>query len=190
MPNTATPPNPRDTGFALIRMTAQGEAARRAQGGGGPPPADAEMYGALTGALEAWRAAGSLREDALLLTEWLATEWCAYRLQQLGQDHDRFDQWLRDFGDQVSQQQRHAHPAGPTAIEIASVVATPHADTSSADDVIRLSAAYLGYLRPGHELQDASEIALSFALWAGDALSALMHYDAERINSYIAARTA
>ncbi|MGW1291201.1 hypothetical protein ACWD4N_48715 [Streptomyces sp. NPDC002586] len=80
-----------------------------------------------------------------------------------------------------------AHPASPTAIEITSVVAA-RSQTTTADHLTRLAAAYLGYLRPGHELQDARQIALAFALWAGDALAALMHHDTERINGYTAAR--
>ncbi|MFM9452520.1 hypothetical protein [Streptomyces europaeiscabiei] len=186
MPDATTRPEPRATAFLLIRMTARGEAAHRAQGEQGSPPADFEMYRALTAALQAWHTAGTLREDSLLLTEWLATEWCGYRLQQLGQDQDRVGRWLRDFGDQVCAQQRHAHPAGPTAMEITSVIA---AQTTAADHLTRLAVAYLGYLRPGHEVQDAREIALTFALWAGEALSALMHHDAERISGYTAART-
>ncbi|MDX3695046.1 hypothetical protein PV726_32850 [Streptomyces europaeiscabiei] len=188
MPDATTRPEPRGTAFLLIRMTARGEAAHRAQGEQASPPADFEMYRALTAALQAWHTAGTLREDSLLLTEWLATEWCGYRLQQLGQDQDRFDHWLRDFGDQVCAQQRHAHPAGPTAMEITSVIAA-RSQTTAADHLTRLAVAYLGYLRPGHEVQDAREIALTFALWAGEALSALMHHDTERISGYTAART-
>ncbi|MEV5177790.1 hypothetical protein AB0L10_43865 [Streptomyces flaveolus] len=49
--------------------------------------------------------------------------------QRFGQDRDKFGRWLLDFGDQVARTQQHAHPAGPTTIELLSVVAddlTPH----------------------------------------------------------------
>lgn len=188
MPDATTPPDPRGTAFALIRMTAHSKAAHRAEDEHGSPPGDFEMDRALTAALQAWHAAGTLREDSLLLTEWLATEWYAYRLTQLGRNREQFDRWLREFGDQVCAQQHHAHPAGPTAMEITSVIAA-RSQTTTADHLTRLAVAYLGYLRPGHEVQDAREIALTFALWAGDALSALMHHDTERITNYTAART-
>ncbi|MEU6350138.1 hypothetical protein ABZ896_12505 [Streptomyces sp. NPDC047072] len=147
------------------------------------------MYGVLTAALESWRAVGTLREDSLILIEWLATEWCGYRLQQVRQDRGRFERWLRDFGDQVCQQQRHAHPAGPTAMEIVTVVAAPRAGVSAADHAARLAVPYLGYLRPEHELEDAREMALSFVLWAGASLSELMDHDATRISNYTNARS-
>lgn len=81
------------------------------------------MCNDLTSVLENWRAAGTLREDSLLLAEWLAVELCGYLYGQLDQDRGQFDRWLREFGDQVCRSQMHAHPAGPTAVEIMSVVA-------------------------------------------------------------------
>ncbi|MCL3999044.1 hypothetical protein [Streptomyces lavenduligriseus] len=165
-------------------MTAQGQAAHHAAGGEGPPPADMEMYGALTAALETWRDVGSLRPQALVLIEWLATEHAGYRAQILGPDQDGFDSWLRAFGDEVSLAQRHPHPAGPTCVELLTVVASAPLGERAA----RLAVPFLAYLRPGSELEDAREIALSFALWAGQDLAALMQYDAERIAGYTRAR--
>ncbi|MGQ4404400.1 hypothetical protein ACN6K4_006024 [Streptomyces hayashii] len=188
MSETTTRSEPRGVAFALIRMTAQGEAAHHTAGGEGPPPADREMYGALTGALETWQSLGALRPDALLLIEWLATEWAGYRRQLLGQDQDRFDSWLGEFGDEVSLSQRHAHPAGPTCVELLTVAARAQSGDSPGERAARLATPFLAYLRPDSELEDAREIALSFALWAGQDLSALMQHDAERIAGYTQAR--
>ncbi|MEU5958283.1 hypothetical protein [Streptomyces sp. NPDC047525] len=188
MSETTTRSEPRGVAFVLIRMTAQGEAAHRAAGGEGLPPADREMYGALTAALETWQGLGTLRPSALLLIEWLATEWAGYRSQLLGQDQDRFDSWLGEFGDEVSLSQRHAHPAGPTCLELLTVAASAQSSDSPKEHAARLAIPFLGYLRPDSELEDAREIALSFALWAGQDLSALMQHDAERIVGYTEAR--
>ncbi|GAA1213392.1 hypothetical protein [Streptomyces rhizosphaericus] len=188
MPDTITRPDPRETAFALIEMTARNEAAHHDRTDGSPTPPD-KLYPALTAALETWHAAGTLRVDSMLLVEWLATEWCAYRLQQLGQNRTEFDAWLCEFGDQVSLAQRHAHPAGPTCVEITSVVATRSPRTAPAEHAVRLAAPYLAYLRPDFQLEDAREVALTFALWAGQSLSALMHYDVERITGYMLSRS-
>lgn len=188
MPDAITRPDPRDTAFALIEMTARDEAVHHDRTDGSPPPPD-ELYPALTAALETWHAEGTLRVDSMLLVEWLATEWCAYRLQQLGQDQADFDAWLREFGDQVSLAQRHAHPAGPTCVEIMSVVATRSPSTAAAEHAARLAAPYLAYLRPDSQLEDAREVALSFALWAGQSLSGLMHHDVDRITGYTQSRS-
>lgn len=117
---------------------------------------------------------------------------CAYLLQQLG-DHRRLERWLRDFGDQVCQIQQHAHPAGPTAIEILSAVAHDAAAHPAHEGAgyIRLTqivAPYRNYLRAGHEVEDARELALTFTLWAGTQLAEVMHHDAGRITRYLNAR--
>ncbi|MFH8350301.1 hypothetical protein [Streptomyces sp. NPDC018045] len=65
---------------------------------------------------------GTLRKASLLLTEQPAVDLVAYLFQQLG-DRARMERWLRGFGDEVCQAQQHNRPAGPTAIEILSVVA-------------------------------------------------------------------
>lgn len=189
MSDATTRPSPRATSVSLIRTTALAEAAHRSQGEEGLPPADFKMYRALTATLEAWQSADTLREDSLILVEWLATEWCGYRLQQLGQDQSRLEHWLREFGDQACQQQRHAHSAGPTAMEVMTIVAAPRAGISAADHANRLAIPYLGYLRREHELEDARELALAFALWAGGSLSELMLHDATRIRNYTDARS-
>ncbi|MCC9707373.1 hypothetical protein E4N62_20060 [Streptomyces sp. MNU76] len=191
MPETTIRPEPRDTAFSLIRATALDVAAHH--DGEGQPLANWEMYNSLTAALKCWHAADCLREDSLLLTEWLACELIAYVYQQLGQDRDRLDNWLRDHGDQVSQAQQHAHPAGPTTVEIMSVVAEDFAarpaGPGSQARLLRIAAPYLLYLREGQEVEDAREVALTLALWAGQQLAVLMGHDGERIKSYTDTRT-
>ncbi|MGK4586108.1 hypothetical protein [Kitasatospora sp. HPMI-4] len=191
MPETTAETTRRTTAFQLIRTTATAEAVHHRRGGDGMPPANWEMYRALTAALETWHATGTLAEDSLLLTEWLATEMIAYVLQHQG-DQERLDRWLRDEGDRVCQGQKHPHPAGPTAVEIMSVIAadaTARPDQpAGADQLARIAVPYLRYLREGSEVEDAREVALTFALWAGAHLSALMGHDAERIASYTAER--
>lgn len=189
MSDTTAQFRPRRTAFTLLRMTAQGEAAHHGAGGEGAPPADMEMYGALTAALETWRDAGRLRPQALVLIEWLATEHAGYRTQLLGGDQDRFDSWLRAFGDEVSLTQRHPHPAGPTCVELLTVIASGPPGERPEERAARLAVPFLAYLRPGSELEDTREIALSFALWAGQDLAALMQYDSQRIVGYTQART-
>ncbi|MFF4607798.1 hypothetical protein ACFY12_34295 [Streptomyces sp. NPDC001339] len=192
MPETTTRPEPRTTALSLIRTTALDEVARREHSGDAPPPANWEMYNGLTATLGNWHAADTLREDSLLLTEWLAVEFCGYLFQQLNQDRARLDRWLRDFGDQVCQSQQHEHPAGPTAMEIMSVVAgdvAAHPEgPAGAERLAGIGLSYLWYLREDHEVEDAREMALTFALWAGQQLAALMHHDAERIRSCMDAR--
>ncbi|MEW2290950.1 hypothetical protein [Streptomyces sp. NPDC047841] len=115
--------------------------------------------------------------------------------RRFGRDPDRFGRWLCDVGDQVARTQQHAHPAGPTAIEILSVVAddlSPRPDGTAGmerERLLRLAVPYLGYLRPGHDVEDAREIALTFTLWAGPQLAALLYHDYQRINAYTSART-
>jgi hypothetical protein len=106
---TTLRPEPRTTALSLIRTTALDHAARHDHDGEEPAPPNWDMCTALTAALEHWRAAGTLTEGALLLTEWLAVELGSYLFQQLGQDKARFEQWLLDFGDQVCQSQPHGH---------------------------------------------------------------------------------
>ena len=192
MTETAAPPTPRTTALTLIRTTALDEAARHGQGQDGPA-ANWDMYHGLTATLEKWRAAGTLREDSLLLTEWLAVELCASIFQQFNRDRNRLDHWMRDFGDQVCRSQQHEHPTGPTAMEIMSVVADELAarpdGPAESKRLLRIGVPYLRYLRKDHEMEDAREMALTFALWAGPQLAALMHDDVERISSYLDARS-
>ncbi|CAL9279181.1 hypothetical protein ABZ568_25900 [Streptomyces olindensis] len=191
MPETAIRPEPRGTAFSLIRATALDLAAHR--DGEGQPPANWEMYDSLTAALKCWHAADCLREDSLLLTEWLACELIAYLYQQLGQDRDRLEAWLRDHGDQVSQAQQHAHPAGPTTVEIMSVVAEDFAarpaGPGSQTRLLRIAAPYLLYLREGQEVEDAREVALPLALWAGQQLGGADGPRRRRIKSCTDTRT-
>ena len=44
---------------------------------------------------------------------------------------------------------------------------------------------YLHYVRQDHAVEDAREIALTFALWAGPQLAELMRHDVVRINAYL-----
>ncbi|MES9512235.1 hypothetical protein ABWJ92_38730 [Streptomyces sp. NPDC000609] len=175
--------------LGLIRTTALDEAARHAPGAGGPPPANWEMHRGLTDALESWQEDGRLREESVLLAEWLAVELSAYVAAQVG-DRTRMESWLRRFGTQVRRAQRHAHPAGPTAVEILSVVAADRDAQGPAgpERLARVAVPYLMYLRDGRRLEDAREIALTLALWAGSQLAALMHHDPDRITSYLDAR--
>lgn len=141
MTETTIRPEPRATALSVIRATALDHVAPRDREDE-PSPPNRQMYDSLTSALESWRTAGTLREDSLLLSEWLAVELCGYLFERLGQDSGRFDRWLRDFGDEVCQSQTHPHPAGPTAVEIMSVVADglghvlrqPHRDGAAGPD--------------------------------------------------------
>ncbi|MEU6462233.1 hypothetical protein [Streptomyces sp. NPDC046976] len=150
------------------------------------------MHRSLTDSLESWQADGTLHENSLRLTEWLAVDLTAYLLQQLG-NRARVEQWLRDFGDQVSRAQQHDHPAGPTAIVILSLIAAAELgaqprETVGAERLAQIAVPYLRYLRDGHEVEDAREVALTFALWAGAQLAGLLQHDAERIAVYLTAR--
>ncbi|MEU5632265.1 hypothetical protein ACH47C_24160 [Streptomyces rishiriensis] len=182
---------PRTTAFSLIRTAALDHATRRDHREDEPPPPNREMYTDLTSVLQNWHAAHTLREDSLLLAEWLAVELCGYLYGQLNQDRDQLDQWLREFGDQVCHSQMHAHPAGPTAVEIMSVVAdelATRADGPAGQRLVRIGVPYLRYVRQGHAVEDAREIALTFALWAGPQLAELMRHDVARINGYLDSR--
>lgn len=193
MTETTLRPEPRTTALSLIRTTALDHVARHDHSGHEPPPPNWEMYNNLTSALECWHAAGTLREDSLLLAEWLAVELSSCLFQQLGQDKARLDQWLLEFGDQVCQSQTHKHPAGPTAMEIMSIITdelTPPPDgPTAAERLVRIGLPYLHYVRQDHGLEDAREIGLTFALWAGAQLAGLMHDDVVRINAYLDSRT-
>lgn len=154
MSETAMRSEPRDVAFALLRMTAQGEAAHHTGGGEGLPPADMEMYRVLMAALETWQGLGTLRPHDLMLIEWLATEWAGYRTQILSQNRGRFDSWLCQFGDEVSLSQRHPHPAGPTCVELLTVVASAQSEDRPKERAARLAVPFLATLRPDAELED------------------------------------
>lgn len=189
-PGTSDRLTPGAFALSLIRTTAL-DAARHTRGADGPPPANWELHRELTERLEGWREDGTLRETSLLLVEWLATELCAYVARQLG-DRSRVERWLRDFGDQVCRVQRHAHPAGPTAMAILSVVAEDLGprpqDPDGTERLVRIGSLYLRYLREGHQVEDAREMALTLALWAGSQLAGLMLRDPARIGAYLDAR--
>ncbi|MER6540485.1 hypothetical protein ABT215_43425 [Streptomyces sp900105755] len=70
------------------------------------------------------------------------------------------------------------------ADELATRSATP-----AGQRLVRIGVPYLHYVRQDHGVEDAREIALTFALWAGDQLAALMHHDVARIHAYMDART-
>ncbi|MEV7282892.1 hypothetical protein [Streptomyces sp. NPDC093111] len=187
---TVVRPEPRAVALSLVRVNALDHAASSSPAHG-PAEPNWEMHRRLTRVLERWQADGTLREDALLLTEWLAVDLVAGLSEQF-RDPARMERWLLDFGDQVSQGQQHAHPAGPTAIEILSVVAEEAtarpSGTAGEERLARIGAPFLLYLRDGHELQDAREVVLTFALWAGSQLAGLMRNDAGRITAYLDAR--
>ncbi|MET9018322.1 hypothetical protein ABZX74_47255 [Streptomyces olivaceoviridis] len=131
--------------------------------------------------------------DSLRLTEHLAVELCAYLFQRFGSNADRLRDWLLDFGDQVARTQQHAHPAGPTAIEILSAVADDFTPPPGRDrrggragTAHPPRRALPGILRPDHEAEDAREITLT--LWAGPQLAALLDHDYKQINAYTSAR--
>ena len=182
---------PRSAAFSMIRTVSLDEAAHRGRGEQGSPPPNWAMYEELTASLEGWEKDGALRENSLRLVEWLAVELACYLSLQLGRDQERVEQWLREFGDQVCRAQQHPHPAGPSAIEILSVVVEVDAraqDSAGAERLVRIGGPFLSYLRAGHELDDAREMALSLGLWAGDHLAQLLGYEAGRIASYLGAR--
>ncbi|MEU9033391.1 hypothetical protein AB0D45_00475 [Streptomyces sp. NPDC048352] len=171
--------SPSKVAFSLIKATALDEAGHHGEG-----PPNWGMHRTLTAAVEGWEAEGTLIENSLLLVEWLAVELSAYLLTQLG-DEEKVTRWLRDFGDQGCQTQQHSHPAGPTAIEILSVV-TADLD-SQLGPAVRLASIggpYLAYLRDGREVDDARELALTLGSWAGSCVAQLMRGDSARIAEY------
>ncbi|MFC3985194.1 hypothetical protein [Streptosporangium jomthongense] len=137
-------------------------------------------YNDLTAVLHEWQDASALPQQSFLLVEWLAVELHAYLRIQYG---DQVERYLIDFGDQVAQAQQHDHPAGPTAIAILS-----EAGADDAECRTRMARPYAAYLRDGHQVEDAREVVLTFALWAGATLAELMRYDDQRITSYVEAR--
>ncbi|KQV13476.1 MULTISPECIES: hypothetical protein [unclassified Kitasatospora] len=150
------------------------------------------MYQGLIATLETWHAAGTLPEDSLLLTESLATELVAYLRQHL--DQQQFNRWLLDQGDLVCHAQKHPHPAGPTAMEILSIIATDDVQArpdrrAGAERLLRIAVPHLNYLRPGSKVEDAREVALTLAMWAGQRLAELMAHETGRISGYTADRT-
>ncbi|MER6687367.1 hypothetical protein [Streptomyces olivaceoviridis] len=155
MTETTDHPTPRAPALALTTTAALDEAARNDPAADSPPPANRELYDCLTAVLETWHAGGTLKGDSLRLTEHLAVELCAYLFQRFGSDADRLRDWLLDFGDQVARTQQHAHPAGPTAIEILSAVAddfTPRPDGTAGgaerERLTHLTVPCLGYSAP------------------------------------------
>lgn len=188
----AYPATPRAVAYSLVGTCALDETARQTAEGDSPPP-NWEMYRSLTAALESWHKGGTLRQNSLVLTEWLAVDLAAYLYQQIG-DRVGLQQWLLEFGDQVCRAQQHDHPAGPIAVEILSAVAddvdVPASKAVGDQRLARIGVPYLLYLRGDHEVEDAREMALTFALWAGAHLAELMHYEAERITAYLNARDA
>ncbi|WP_316782820.1 hypothetical protein [Streptomyces sasae] len=181
--------SPRAAAFALVGAVASHAATHHNRGQGGQPPADWEMYRALTAALEAWHAEGTLREDALTMTEWVTTELCGYVLGRFDGNQDQFEQWLLEHGDRVARSQTHKHPAGPTAVEIMSVVSRA-GRLDTAEKVALIALPFLLYLREGHEVEDAREVALTLGMWAGEYLATTLEYDVDRITAYTAARAA
>lgn len=79
------------------------------------------------------------------------------------------ERWLRDFDDEVYRRPRPQDSAGT-------------------ERLVRIGALYLRYLRDGHQVEDAREMALTLALWAGSQLAALMLDVPERIGAYLNAR--
>ncbi|WP_405191610.1 hypothetical protein OG473_38380 [Streptomyces anulatus] len=184
---------PRAAAADLIRTTALDEAAYRAGDGRNAPPANWDMFNRLTAALTAWQEDGELRPKGLLLIEWLAVEMTGYSMTMLGDK--KVESWLVEFGDEVCRKQRHAHPAGPTAIDILSIVLESEGrsvrpDAAGDDRLQRIGVPYAGYLRDGRTLEDVRELVLTLGLWAGSRLTSLMHADAGRITGYLDARDA
>ncbi|MEU1423381.1 hypothetical protein [Kitasatospora sp. NPDC005751] len=133
-----------------------------------------------------------MREDALLLAEWLAAEQCSYLAQVCALDWTRVHQWLLEQRDPVHQAQRHEHPAGPTALDILVVLAdslqTGPDGSGMVERSVRLVPPFLGYLRTGREVEDARELTLTLLLWAGERLAEMMRYEADRISGYLGER--
>ncbi|MFE5730210.1 hypothetical protein ACFQ7A_04760 [Streptomyces sp. NPDC056528] len=181
--------------LSLIRTNALDEAAHHAAHDGardrGQAPGNWSMYQDLTKTLETWKAAGTLREDGLLTIERLLVDLVVYRFQALGEDKGKLDRWMSDFGDQVCRSQRHAHPAGPTAVTLMSVVTEDVGPGRWQNDGVRvaqLAVPYQGYVRPDQELEDTRELILTLGLWAGQFLASLMHYERDRITGYLDSR--
>ncbi|WP_018569641.1 hypothetical protein [Streptomyces sp. PsTaAH-124] len=191
MSETTVEPRPGVVALSLIRTIALDEAAHSAAGSREQAPPNWSVYRDLTERLETWKAAGTLRENGLLTVEWLAVDLIAYRFQALGENKGKLDQWLNDFGDQVCRSQRHAHPAGPTAMTLLSVVAEDVGPGLRGNDAVRvaqLAVPYQGYVRPDQEVEDTRELALTLGLWAGPLLASLMHYESDRITGYLDSR--
>ncbi|MFJ2780210.1 hypothetical protein [Kitasatospora sp. NPDC087315] len=185
---------PHTAAVRLVRANALDQVSHHHRGGTDLPPANWTMYRELTAALESWQAAGTLPEDSLALTEWLAVELTAYILLQLDQDHARLHRWLLDHGEGVRQAQQHQHPAGPTTVEILSAVAADAAARSdqpaAAERLVRIAVPYLSYLRPGREVEDAREVALTLGQWAGANLAGLTVFGGDRVHAYLNHRAA
>ncbi|WP_405194466.1 hypothetical protein [Streptomyces anulatus] len=178
---------PRAVAMDLIRTTALDGAAYRARGGQDAPSANWGMLDRLTAALTAWQEESALREKALLLIEWLAVEMAGYTVSMLG---DEAGSWLAEFGDEVRREQRHDHPAGPTAIEILTIILDSEGQEARQGPfgdgrLQRIGVPYVRYLRVGRSLEDVRELALTLALWAGGQLTSLMGDDAERVTGYL-----
>ncbi|MFI5985156.1 hypothetical protein ACIBEA_30345 [Streptomyces sp. NPDC051555] len=188
MSKTSTRPEPAVVAFELLEAATLDEANRA---GGAELPPNWGMYRAPTAALEHWHEGGSLRGDSLLLVEHLAVELTGCRYQQLG-DRAAVQQWLVAFGDDVARAQQHAHPAGPTAVDILGHIVGEGLAGRGGDGarLARIGAPYLLYVRDDHEIEDAREMALTFGLWAAGELAQLLHDDPARITAYLTARGA
>lgn len=183
---------PRAVAADLIRTTALDEAACRAEGGQNKPKANWLMFDRVTAALTAWQEEDALYRKGLVLIEWLAVELAGYSVSMLG---DEAKSWLKEFGDEVRREQRHAHPAGPTAIDILSIVLDSEdregrPGAAGDERLQRIDVPYGRYLRAEHTLEDVREVALTLALWTGSRLTSLMHDDAVRITGYLDERDA
>ncbi|WP_143665706.1 hypothetical protein [Streptomyces sp. st115] len=183
---------PRAVAADLIRTTALDEAACRAEGGQNKPKANWLLFDRVTAALTAWQEEDALHRKGLLLSEWLAVEMAGYSTSMLG---DEVKGWLQEFGDEVRREQRHAHPAGPTAIDILSIVLDSEdregrPGAAGDERLQRIVVPYARYLRAGHTLEDVREVVLTLALWAGSRLASLMRNDAARVTGYLDRRDA
>ncbi|MEU2453855.1 hypothetical protein ABZ605_27730 [Streptomyces sp. NPDC012765] len=140
-------------------------------------PPNWDLYHELTDHLKRWQEDGTLVENAALLVEWLAVEVSAATVA-LHRSWERAEMWLVGYGDEVCRAQQHEHPAGPTAVAIISSTLTARdAATTEPAGLLRVTAtaaAVLGYLRPGKEIEDGRELALTFILWAGTLLAQLL----------------
>ena len=78
-----------------------------------------------------------------------------------------------------------SHPPQPVRRP---TVPIPGRESGAGQRLVRIGVPYLHYVRQDHAVEDAREIALTFALWAGPQLAELMRHDVVRINAYLDAR--
>ncbi|OIV39345.1 hypothetical protein BIV57_00415 [Mangrovactinospora gilvigrisea] len=179
-------PAPHALACDLIRTTAL-DAAARHRSGEADTAELSELRARVTDALEAWQAAGTLQRDVLVLVGRLAIALCSTAFEQYNWDAARFERWLCTFGDLVCADQQHPHPAGPTVMQVVAALAediTSGTARTAAARRAQIAGPVGAYLRVGHEVEDARELVLVLAQWAGPHLATTLAHDTDLIGSH------